>query len=109
MNYGKDLFTLDHLRTTLSITTGTGASDINMQKAESLFGYRLKKNSPALNAGKVIQNNGGKNFGGEPNCARKYKYWRMVTVLAMLQYISHAVSPWYAGLTMGLTMLEIPD
>ena len=37
-----------------------------MQKAESLFGYRLKKNSPALNAGKVIQNNRGKNFGGEP-------------------------------------------
>ena len=36
------------------------------KKAESLSGYRLKENSPALNAGKVIQNNGGKNLGGEP-------------------------------------------
>lgn len=68
LDYGKDLFRIDHLR--ITITTGTGGTDINMQKAEPLFGYKLKKNPPGLNAGKVIQNNGGKIFGGEPVAPR---------------------------------------
>lgn len=44
---------------------GNAPIDIDMTDPERLSGYRLKSGSPALNAGLIIENNGGKNFGGE--------------------------------------------
>ncbi len=43
------------------INAGSGKIGIN-----TLAGYRLKANSPCINAGKVIDNNGGKDFFGQP-------------------------------------------
>ena len=48
------------------VNQGTGGVNIDMRNADRLSGYRLLDNSPALNAGKIIQNNGGKNFVGMP-------------------------------------------
>ena len=50
----------------LFVNPGTGGVNIDMHDPERLSGYRLQGNSPALNAGKIIQNNGGKNFAGNP-------------------------------------------
>lgn len=54
------------IKSPLFMNASTGGTDIDMRNSESLTGYRLKENSPAMNTGKLIQNNGGKNFGGEP-------------------------------------------
>ncbi|MCK5279977.1 MAG: hypothetical protein KAK04_15585, partial [Cyclobacteriaceae bacterium] len=43
-----------------------GGVNIDMHDPERLSGYRLQDNSPALNAGKIIPNNGAKNFVGNP-------------------------------------------
>ncbi len=43
------------------INAGSGKIGIN-----TLAGYKLKANSPCINAGKVIDNNGGKDFFGNP-------------------------------------------
>jgi hypothetical protein len=47
------------------VNPGVSEKDIDMTDPERLAGYRLKAGSPARNAGLIIQNNGGKNFGGE--------------------------------------------
>jgi hypothetical protein len=44
---------------------GRGGSNIDMTDPDRLAGYRLKAGSPALEAGKIIPDNGGKNFAGE--------------------------------------------
>ncbi|NOR75323.1 MAG: hypothetical protein GQ525_09205, partial [Draconibacterium sp.] len=49
----------------LFLNPGTSDTNVNMQDAETLSEYKLQDNSPALNSGKIIKNNGGKNFGGE--------------------------------------------
>lgn len=50
----------------LFVNPGTGGVNIDMRDPERLSGYRLQDNSPALNAGKIIPKNGGKNFVGNP-------------------------------------------
>jgi hypothetical protein len=44
---------------------GTGGFEIDMTDPDRLAGYRLKSGSPAINTGKIIENNGGQNFVGE--------------------------------------------
>lgn len=46
------------------IDPGKGGTNIDMRNPVSLFGYRLKENSPAKESGIQIENNGGKNFSG---------------------------------------------
>ena len=48
------------------VDPGTGGVNIDMHDPERLSGYRLQDNSQALNTGKVIPNNGVKNFAGNP-------------------------------------------
>jgi len=48
----------------LFINSGNGDTDIDMKNSGRLSGYKLKAGSPGLNAGIIIQNNGGKDFGG---------------------------------------------
>jgi hypothetical protein len=50
----------------LFVNPGTGGTDIDMHDPERLSGYRLKENSPCLGAGAVINENGGKDFWGNP-------------------------------------------
>jgi len=48
----------------LFVNPGQEPTDIDMHNPESLAGYMLKNNSPCINAGLVINNNGGKDFWG---------------------------------------------
>lgn len=41
-----------------------GETDIDMTAPNRLEGYKLQKNSPAINTGIIINENGGKDFGG---------------------------------------------
>lgn len=45
---------------------GTGGTGIDMTDPDRLLGYRLKKESPAIDSGKVIEGNGGMDFRGNP-------------------------------------------
>ena len=57
---GKDAIVADPLFE----NPGTGGTDIDMTNPNRLAGYRLKSNSPAINSGKTIDRNGGKDFQG---------------------------------------------
>jgi hypothetical protein len=48
------------------INPGTGGTNIDMRDPQRLSGYRLKENSPCLGAGTTINENGGKDFWGNP-------------------------------------------
>ncbi|UKS24125.1 cohesin domain-containing protein [Paenibacillus sp. HWE-109] len=48
------------------VNPGTGGSNINFNDPNRLSGYKLQADSPAINAGVVIANNGGKDFWGSP-------------------------------------------
>lgn len=48
----------------LFIDPGTGGTDIDMMNPDRLSGYKLLQDSPAIKAGKNINENGGKNFIG---------------------------------------------
>lgn len=50
----------------LFVSAGEVPYDVDMRDPERLSGYRLKENSPAINAGIVINDNGGKDFQGNP-------------------------------------------
>jgi len=50
----------------LFVNPGAVPYDINMRDPERLSGYRLKDNSPAINAGIVINDMGGIDFWGNP-------------------------------------------
>lgn len=43
---------------------GNAGTDIDMTAPNRLEGYKLQKNSPAINTGIIINENGGKDFGG---------------------------------------------
>lgn len=47
------------------VNPGKSPVDIDMNNPNRLLQYRLKKGSPAIHAGIIIENNGGKNFWGE--------------------------------------------
>jgi hypothetical protein len=56
----------------LFVNPGTGETDINMKNPDRLSGYRLKDGSPAINTGRIIEANPGKDFvgnavNGKPN------------------------------------------
>jgi hypothetical protein len=46
------------------VNPGSGGTDIDMTEPNRLSGYKLKDVSPAIDAGKKIDENGGKDFGG---------------------------------------------
>ena len=46
------------------VEPGKGGIDIDMTDSNRLSGYKLKLGSPALGAGKMIKNNGNKDFLG---------------------------------------------
>lgn len=46
------------------VNPGSGGTNIDMKNPESLSGYKLKMGSPALEMGKLIENNGSKDFFG---------------------------------------------
>jgi hypothetical protein len=46
------------------VNPGQGGTDIDMADPNRLAGYKLKKGSPAIDAGKIIEENGGKDFSG---------------------------------------------
>ncbi len=46
----------------LFVNPGSGGTDIDMKDPDRLAGYKLKSESPALNTGLPIENNGSKNF-----------------------------------------------
>jgi hypothetical protein len=48
----------------LFVNPDSGGTNIDMTAPNRLSGYKLKGGSPAIGAGKSIENNGGKNFGG---------------------------------------------
>ncbi|GBG09202.1 hypothetical protein PAT3040_03842 [Paenibacillus agaridevorans] len=48
------------------VNPGSGGSMIDFNDPDRLAGYRLQSNSPAINAGLVIEDNGGKDFWGNP-------------------------------------------
>ena len=48
----------------LLLNPGTGGTNINMRDPERLSGYRLKENSPCLEGGATISENGKKDFWG---------------------------------------------
>jgi len=48
----------------LFVNPGEVKTDIDMKDPERLSGYRLKKNSPCIDAGILINDNGGKDFWG---------------------------------------------
>lgn len=48
------------------VNPGSGNSLINFNDPNKLSGYKLQSDSPAINAGLVIENNGGKDFWGNP-------------------------------------------
>ena len=48
----------------LFVAAGEVPYDLDMSDSERLAGYRLKENSPCINAGIVINHNGGKDFWG---------------------------------------------
>ncbi|MCF8380404.1 MAG: right-handed parallel beta-helix repeat-containing protein [Bacteroidales bacterium] len=50
----------------LFVNPGAVDYDVNMRDPERLSGYKLKDNSPAINAGIVINDMGGKDFWGNP-------------------------------------------
>lgn len=47
------------------VNPGSGGTDIDMTDPNRLAGYKLKEGSPAIDAGVMVSNNGGKNFAGE--------------------------------------------
>ncbi len=46
------------------VNPGSGGTGIDMSDPNRLSGYRLQASSPAINSGRVIANNGGKDFWG---------------------------------------------
>ena len=50
----------------LFVSAGEVPYDVDMRDPERLSGYRLKENSPCIDAGIVINDNGGKDFQGNP-------------------------------------------
>lgn len=50
----------------LFVHPGSGGTDIDMTDLNRLSGYRLKENSPAINSGKTVSENGKKDFVGNP-------------------------------------------
>jgi len=48
------------------VNPGSGNSLIDFNDPNKLSGYKLQPDSPAINAGLVIENNGGKDFWGNP-------------------------------------------
>jgi hypothetical protein len=50
----------------LFINPEAGGTNINMTDPNRLSGYRLKDGSPAIGSGRIIKDNGRKNFGGNP-------------------------------------------
>ncbi|WP_372650763.1 right-handed parallel beta-helix repeat-containing protein, partial [Draconibacterium sp.] len=46
------------------VNPGSGKTDIDMKDPNRLSGYRLKEGSPAIQTGKELENNGGKDFSG---------------------------------------------
>jgi hypothetical protein len=50
----------------LFVDAGQSPYDIDMTDPERLSGYMLQDNSPAIDAGKFMENNGGLDFWGNP-------------------------------------------
>ncbi len=50
----------------LFVSPGTGGTRIDMKDPDRLSGYRLRDGSPARGAAKLIEDNGGQDFGGNP-------------------------------------------
>ena len=50
----------------LFVNPGFVGTDIDMRNPESLSGYKLKDNSPCIDAGLLINDNGGLDFCGNP-------------------------------------------
>jgi hypothetical protein len=50
----------------LFVNPGTGGTAIDMTDTNRLSGYRLKDGSPAINAGRIVEVNPGKDFVGNP-------------------------------------------
>jgi hypothetical protein len=48
------------------VNPGTGGTDINMADPNRLSGYKLKENSPCLGAGMFVNDNGNRDFWGNP-------------------------------------------
>ncbi|OME87774.1 hypothetical protein BK120_00090 [Paenibacillus sp. FSL A5-0031] len=48
------------------VAPGSGGANIDFNAPTRLSGYMLQSDSPAINAGLVIENNGGKDFWGNP-------------------------------------------
>ena len=46
------------------VNPGSGKTNIDMHHSKNLSGYELKRNSPAINGGKPVKDNGGKDFFG---------------------------------------------
>ncbi len=59
---GSNNITLDPL----FVDAGQAPYDIDMTDPERLSGYMLQDNSPCIDAGKVMENNGGRDFWGNP-------------------------------------------
>ncbi len=59
---GKNAITANPLFT----NPGNVPTDIDMKNREALSGYMLQNNSPCINAGILINDNGGKDFWGNP-------------------------------------------
>jgi len=50
----------------LFVDPGKAGTDIDMKNPEALKGLKLQNNSPCINAGIIVNNNGGKDFWGNP-------------------------------------------
>jgi hypothetical protein len=50
----------------LFVNPGNGGTNIDMTDPNRLFGYQLKESSPAISTGKIIEENPGKDFVGNP-------------------------------------------
>jgi hypothetical protein len=50
----------------LFMNPGNVPTEINMKNPEALNGYKLQNNSPCINAGIILNDNGGKDFWGSP-------------------------------------------
>jgi len=54
------------IKNPLFVDPGNGGTNIDMKNPESLNGFKLQNNSPCINAGIIVNNNGGKDFCGNP-------------------------------------------
>lgn len=61
-SWGENSMTVDPL----FVNKGLEPTDIDMTDSERLAGYRLQSSSPCIDAGMVIENNGGLDFWGNP-------------------------------------------